>query len=334
MKFGVFGAGSIGCYVGGMLAANGEDVNMVGRPAMSARLASAVRLSRFDGLAREVASSEFGFSTDPGILDDSDVILVCVKSRDTAEAGRTLREIARRDVVLASLQNGVSNATSLRDAFPEASVLAAMVPFNVAQLDENRFHCGTQGVIVIENQAPMALEIARHLTAAGVPAATTRNIEPVLWGKLLMNLNNPVNVLAGLPLRAQLSDRNYRRALALCVEEALSVLKAAGIRPARIGKVRPGTIPLVLRLPDWLFKVAAAGMLRIDREARSSMAEDLEAGRMPEIDFLNGEITRLGRKTGVPTPVNARMVELAEAAFAAGQSPRLSGEALLDRLER
>jgi 2-dehydropantoate 2-reductase len=207
-----------------------------------------------------------------------------------------------------------------------------MVPFNVARIGESRFHCGTQGTLAIENSVP-AEEIARCLTQAQVPAEVTQDIQAVLWGKLAMNLNNAVNALSGLPLKAQLSQRDYRKVLAASVAEALAAMKAAGITPAKIGKVRPQIIPKVVGLPDWLFRLVAANMLKIDKEARSSMAEDLDAGREPEIDWLNGEIVRLGEQHGVATPVNARITELVKQAFDVGKSPRLSGKELLAMLQ-
>ena len=69
--------------------------------------------------------------------------------------------------------------------------------------------------------------------------------------------------------------------------------------------------------------------LAMDEDARSSMAEDIERGRVPEIDWLNGEIVALGDKTGVPTPVNLRLVELIESASRDGRSPAMSGGELL-----
>ena len=65
----------------------------------------------------------------------------------------------------------------------------------------------------------------------------------VLWGKLLLNLNNALNALAGVPLAAELADRRWRRLLAAQIGEALAVLKAAGIRPARIEGVPPARDP-------------------------------------------------------------------------------------------
>ncbi len=331
MHFGIFGAGSIGCYVGGMLAASGDRVTFVGRSAMARRLSAGMDLTRYDGFDRELDPQSIDFVTGSTSLADCDVVLVCVKSGDTAEAGRVLKAATGERTVIVSMQNGVSNAATLRDALPGRTVLSSMVPFNVARIGESRFHRGTEGATVIE-EGGSAVEIARHLTEAGVPATVTDNIEPVLWGKLVMNLNNAVNLLSGRPLKAQLMDRDYRRVLAASVREALSVLDTAGIEPARIGKVRPSIIPTVLGLPNWLFRLVARGMLKIDDKARSSMAEDMEAGRKPEIDYLNGEIVRLGGKTGTPVPVNVRLVELVEQAFAAGASPALSGRELAGRL--
>ena len=68
----------------------------------------------------------------------------------------------------------------------------------------------------------------------------------------------------------------------------------------------------VLRLPDWLFRIVAARMLRIDAKARSSMADDLALGRRTEIDALSGEVVRLAREHDLEAPRNARMFVLLE----------------------
>ena len=136
---------------------------------------------------------------------------------------------------------------------------------------------------------------------------------PVQWGKLLLNLNNPVNALSGLPLRQQLLDRGYRRCLAALMDEALEALSWAHIKPAQLAAVPPRRMPTILRLPDPLFKVVAARMLRIDEKARSSMADDLALGRRTEIDALCGEVVRLARSNGARAPLSAKMVQLVEA---------------------
>ena len=150
--------------------------------------------------------------------------------------------------------------------------------------------------------------------AAGLPLVERADFIEVQWGKLLLNLNNPVNALSGLPLKAELSQRAYRRCLALLIEEGLATLKAAGIRPAKVAKISARWLPLMLRLPDWLFTRVAGAMLRIDPQARSSMWEDLQSGRRTEIDYLNGAIVTLAASSGRTAVANQRIVELVHAA--------------------
>lgn len=303
-----------------MLAAAGKHPVLVGRPALRERLSSGMVLTSHDGKERFAAPGSFDVDARAQALEDCDLVFVCVKSGDTEGAGKALAPVLRPGTTVISLQNGISNAAVLSNALPEMNVLAGMVGFNVAQIGANRFHRGTEGEIAIAD-GKGALKAAAMLTAAGVPAMVRRDFDAVQWGKLLLNLNNAVNALSGLPLKRQLSDLRWRKVLAASMREALAVLDAAAIRPARLGKVAPRYIPFVLELPDWLFTRLAASMLKVDGDARSSMAEDLERGRKPEIDWLNGEIARLGAANGVPTPVNDAIISMIRELFA-GKPPR------------
>src|SRR4029079_4257224 len=109
--------------------------------------------------------------------------------------------------------------------------------------------------------------------------------------------------LSSLPLKAQLSERAFRRCVALVQTEALTLLAAAGITPAKLTPLPPTWIPWVLRLPDAVFTRLAGRMLAIDPQARSSMWEDLEAGRTTEVDYLNGEIVALAERMKRPDAV-------------------------------
>jgi 2-dehydropantoate 2-reductase len=75
-------------------------------------------------------------------------------------------------------------------------------------------------------------------------------------------------------------------------------------------------LPAILELPDWLFVRVAASMLKIDESARSSMAEDLEKAREPEIEELNGEIVRLAERNGMTAPVNRAIIVQVRKLFA------------------
>jgi 2-dehydropantoate 2-reductase len=303
----VAGAGSIGCFVGGCLAAAGRHVELLGRPRIADELRRAgLRLTDYAGFAAELEPDEVRIETDPTVLANADVVLVAVKSGDTPSVAETIANQAPSEVTVVSLQNGVGQREVIARALPRARIAAAVVPFNVVHRGEGRFHKGTEGQLLIEGRVDDRL--GSLLDVPGCGAAIAPDIDGVKWGKLLMNLNNALNALSGLPLKVQLSDRRYRRVLAAMVEEGLKATRAAGIRAKRVGKVLPRAVPFMLRLPDPLFERAAASMLKIDPQARSSMAEDLDRGRATEVGYLQGAVVDLGRAHGVPTPVNERVM--------------------------
>jgi 2-dehydropantoate 2-reductase len=327
----VAGAGSVGCYVGGCLALAGRDVTLLLRPALAQGIARAgLRISDLDGADRLVASAGIGLATDPvAAFAQADIILVTVKSGDTAAMAGLIAEHAPSGVTVVSLQNGVGNVDVLLARLGGmARVVAGMVPFNVVQMraegEPPRFHRATSGTLQI---GAGVARLRDALQVAGLAVAEREDMTGVLWGKLMLNLNNALNALAGIPLAAQLADKRWRRLMARQIAEGLAVLRAAGIRPARIERVPPAAIPRILRLPNWLFRRVAGRMLAIDPEARSSMWEDLERRRPTEIDHLQGAILALAAKTRVRVPLTRRIVELIKAAEAArAGSPRLTPE--------
>ncbi|APX10503.1 2-dehydropantoate 2-reductase [Tateyamaria omphalii] len=316
-RIAVAGAGSIGCYVGGLLASAGHDVRFLARPRVVTACAQAgLSLTDYAGHAEHVAAPCM-VETSADALTGADMILVCVKSGDT---GAMAAEIAAHapEAQVISLQNGVENAGLLRAALPAADIRAAMVPFNVVAEGPAHYHRATSGEILVE---------AGPLPDMSTPTLTWRqvnNIEAVQWGKLLINLGNAINALSDLPLLTQLQSRAWRRLMADQMAEALRILAVAGISPAKTTAVPPKLIPHILRLPTPVFRRIAAQMLTIDAHARSSMWEDLKRGRRTEIDALQGTIIALADRHGRQAPLNARMRHLIREAEVAGEgSPGL-----------
>jgi 2-dehydropantoate 2-reductase len=333
MNIAVLGAGSIGVYVGGALLASGVNVTLIGRAAMQARLArEGLTLTDLKGRRTQLAADQIRFTQDPGALTEADLVLVTVKSADTAQAAQLIAVHGKVSALVLSLQNGVGNADALRQTLPKHTVLAGMVPFNVVQLGESQFHRGTEGEIAVE-QAPALGAWHGAFSAAQLPLVEHANFVAVQWGKLLLNLNNPINALSCLPLKTQLSQRAYRRCFALLIKETLGVLAVAGIEPTKVVRLGPKMLPLVLSLPDVVFSQVARAMLRIDPQARSSMWEDLQAGRRTEVDYLSGAVIELAESLGIKAPLNQNIVNLVRAAEA-GTQPSLSGPEMLTALRR
>jgi 2-dehydropantoate 2-reductase len=324
-SIGIAGAGSIGCFVGGMLAASGRRVALLARPRLAAEIeVNGLRLTNFDGSEQRLDESQLTLSDDPSIFGDIGTVLVTVKSADTAEMADIIARHAPADVVVVSLQNGVGNVSVLRERLPGQRVLGGMVPFNVVGLGEGRFHRSTSGDIVVEQDEAATFE---KLSVPGLNMRATTDIEGVQWGKLIVNLNNALNALSDIPLRQQLAQRAWRRLFADQMAEGLAAIKAEGIRPVSPTPIPPSWMPPLLRLPDAIFGMLLGRTVKIDPAARSSMWEDLQRGRHTEIDYLQGVITGIAHRRGLTAPLSRRIVELIKQAEVAGKgSPGLTPE--------
>jgi len=330
IRIAVFGAGAVGCYLGGCLAAAGAEVALIGRSRVQDEVERhGLHLTDWRGRNQRIVPEDVYYTQTPEVLGAADYVLVTVKSGATAEAADIIARHGAPGAVVVSFQNGIHNGEILKAELDAFTVLQGMVPFNVIAPGEGCFHCATEGALALETGGGREAPLVAWLAQAGLQPVMHSDMTPVLWGKLLMNLNNSVNALSGLPLIDELGDRRYRKVLAASIAEALGVLRHAGIRPARTGKVVPGLMPALLRLPDPLFRRLANAMLAIDPRARSSMADDLRLGRTTEVDFLNGEIVALARRLGREAPVNQRILDLVHQAQAEGTAaPALSGTQL------
>ena len=311
-RIAVFGAGAIGCWLGGRLAAGGAEVTLIGRARVIDELRDGLRVSELGGAGFTVTPQ---LSTDVAAAADADVVLVTVKSAATAEAAR---ELAGTRGVVISMQNGVRNADVLRGLLPDRRVLAGMVPFNVVKLAPDRYHRASAGTLMIDN-AEGAAALQHACSASGLELSLRDDMPAVQWSKLLMNLNNAINALSGIPLAQELSGRDYRRCLAAAQSEALGVLAAAKISIAKLTLLSVPWIARLLLLPDALFKRAAGRIVAIDPQARSSMWDDLQAGRTTEIDYIQGEVVTIAERLGRTVPVNRGLVRLIRAAETGGR---------------
>ncbi|TVP60003.1 MAG: 2-dehydropantoate 2-reductase [Halomonadaceae bacterium] len=330
----IFGAGSVGGYIGGRLLAAGADLVMVGRPKLAEQLAEhPLKVSDLNGFATQVTVTPSQFVTHgAAALAAADLVLVAVKSAATREVGATLAASIRPGVPVVSLQNGVSNSQVLQEQLPDNTALAGMVPFNILQKAPGHFHQGTFGHLMASSH-PLLIQLQPLFEKAGLALELREDMSNVLWSKLLLNLNNPINALSGLPLKEELSQRPYRRCLAMAQRETLGLLKQAGIATIRLTPLPATWLPTLMSSPDFLFTRLAKNMLAMDPIARSSMWEDLQAGRRTEVDYINGEVVHLAQDLGTTAPVNAALVALIRQAEKNNPGEPWSGPALFAHLK-
>ena len=293
MQVAVIGAGAVGCYYGGLLLKAGHDVTFIGRqPHVDAINAHGLLLD-MQGFRDHLPATA---ATDTTALAAPDLVLVCVKSADTEQAGRSLAGHLRLETSLLSLQNGVDNAQRLR-AVTGHPVIATVVYVGseMAASGHVRHHGG--GDLVI-GASPASEALAQTLNAAGIHTTIAVDIEAVQWTKLITNCAfNALSAVAGIAYGAMMQVEGARDVIASAVQEAADVARACGVK-----------IPHDLEAQ--ILKIPAAMP-----NQTSSTAQDLSRGKPSEIDFLNGYVVRKGAELGIPTPTNRAlqvMVKLAE----------------------
>ena len=332
LHLGVIGAGAIGCYVGGRLASSGAaDVTLVGRQWLADEVLEHGMTLR--GLDHDelVTPEDIRFVIDPQELASCDVVLCCVKSGATKDTAAQLAGILCPGTIVVSLQNGLRNAETLRAHLPRNHVVDAIVDFNVIMREPAIFQRTTNGPLTVETKGePKHQPWVNALRAAGFEVVEVEPIGPEQWTKLLANLNNAINALSGIPTREMILSRGYRKVIAMLLDEGLDVLEGAGVRPAKFRGVPLRLMSFILKMPTPIVRLVIGAQLRMDPDARTSMAQDLERHRLTEVDFLNGEIVALAEANSRDAPLNRRIVELVHEAERAGAgSPCLDSETLL-----
>ncbi|RQR49483.1 ketopantoate reductase family protein [Burkholderia sp. Bp9140] len=299
MRFAVLGAGAVGCYFGGMLALHGHDVVFIGRPSHVDAIRDhglRIQTRAFDKRVRANASTAIDAA------GSADVVFVCVKSGDTAEAARGLRDVLAPEAIVVSLQNGVDNVALLRAELSRPVICAAVYVASEMAGPGHLLHHG-RGDLAIE-ASPSSERLAQVLRAANVPTRIADDVRAALWRKLILNCAyNAISAIVHLPL-GEMSHRDALRAtMCAVVAECIAVAAAEGVRfadqPAEIVAQIEATIP--------------PGQY-------SSTAQDLARGKPGEIDHLNGAIVQRGVAARIDTPVNQTLhllVKMLEAKAAA-----------------
>ena len=302
---------------GGRLAARG-DVTLIGRPRVLEPIARyGLTVEARGGFREHVPPERLVLSESLLAVAGADVVLMCAKAGDTGEIARALAPHLDESTVVVGMQNGLHSTDEIREAVGVRTVAAGMVPFNVARTAPATYRRTIDGEIVLE-RLPAVMPFARLARDTGMPVRTTPDMPPVLHGKVLIALNNPIQALSGLPLRDELMNRDLRRCLSMCQAEAMRCFTAAGVVPTTPVGVPASMFAPLLRLPTPAFRVISAVTMHVDDSGTSSMADDLDRGYPTEIDSLQGEIVEMGERLGVPTPCCRRVLEHVRAAEEAG----------------
>ena len=222
--------------------------------------------------------------------EPADVVLVLVKSHQTATAARLAARALAPDGIVVTLQNGLGNRETLQLTVRREAVAVGVTTAGATLLGPGRVSGHPGRTVLGEDSGQRVAAFVELLKGAGLEADMCAHIQPFLWRKLVANCAiNPLSALQGVPNGQLLEDANARERLERAAREAAAVARALGIELGEDGAS------------------IATEVARRTAGNRSSMLQDLERGGLTEIDAINGAVIREARRLGIPVPVNERL---------------------------
>jgi 2-dehydropantoate 2-reductase len=279
----VLGAGGIGSVYGALLSSK-SPVTLIGNK-------THVEAVNFNGLRVSGEKAEtFKPKADTEIreIPERALVLLTTKAYDSTRAVEGIRRLLRKDTVILVLQNGLGNEEMVkRIVGSKVNVLRGITSMAAEFLRPGEVKYWP-GETVIERVAP-AEKIAEIFNACRLKTTPSDNINDEIWAKLVLNcVINPLTAILRVR-NDEISADSLAPLRHQIVSECVSVAKSQGIR-----------------FPPGLAEEIDIDIARYSNF--SSMCQDTIKGKKTEIDFLNGKIVELGRKNGVPTPVNETLV--------------------------
>jgi 2-dehydropantoate 2-reductase len=291
MRIAIMGSGGVGGYLGGRLAASGQDVTFIARGAHL----DAIREHglRIESALGDVRVQPAKASDDPASVGPVDLVIFAVKLYDTEAAAEACRPLVNETTGVVTFQNGVDSPEVLTRILGREHVVGgvAQIASVIGEPGVIR-HTGTMARFAcgeLDGRTSARVEaLAAALRAAAVEHVVSDAIQRDIWAKMVF-----LATFAGLtalmrlpigPIRADPDTRAlYRDGLA----EALAVARARGIA-----------------LPEDFVAQTLARTDQLPAAMKSSMLEDLGRGKRLELAWLSGAIARMGAELGIPTPVH------------------------------
>ncbi|MBW2621614.1 MAG: ketopantoate reductase family protein [Deltaproteobacteria bacterium] len=307
----VFGAGAIGCTLGGYLSKNGVDVTLIARPRY-------VEQINKNGLTiQSRTGEETAFPKASEKLDfQPDLVLLTVKSQDTVESAKQFKEFVD-GVPIVSLQNGIQSIELLADVLDRENIIGGVVAYDARIVRPGRVIFSMKEPYITIGEAfregGERIKRIRNLLQKNdvIKIRISRNIRGALWSKLVMNVGgNALMTLTELRIRELMGHPKIRRLTVQLMKEAYAVTKKAGINLESSPGFHPGVFG---RMPAPILSFSISFLIRFKvtdmKYEELRFLKDIKRGKT-EIDYLNGEIVELGKKIGFPTPVNGKIVAL------------------------
>src|SRR5712691_1976589 len=290
MRIVVVGAGGVGGYFGGLLAASGADVSFVARGAhLEALRTHGLRIESPKG---NVHLPRVNASDNPAAIGLADIVFFAVKLYDTEGALALLPPLVGADTVVIPLQNGVDSVATLTRAVGRAHTAGGTcyVSAVIAEPGVIR-HTAMDHLIFGEldgRRSPRLEWLLEACRPAGFQATLSTDITVDIWTKFIrLSVFSGMTAVTRSPIGAIREDPELFAMLKVAAKETMTVAQSKGVA-----------------VPQSSVADVAAAYSVLPPEAKSSMLEDLERGRRLELAWLSGAVVRIGREVGVETPTH------------------------------
>jgi 2-dehydropantoate 2-reductase len=291
----IIGMGAMGCLFGAYLSQTAE-VTLLGHwPEQVTRLRrSGLRLIGPEGQENHY---RLNVVTVPEQSPPADLVLVLVKSYQTDQAAQSARQLLAVEGVVLTLQNGLGNMEKLTAVLNPERVTLGITAQGATLLQPGVVRHAGHGPTYLaqtEKTAAALQKLAQMLQTAGLETHLVTDGVELAWGKLAVNAAiNPLSALLNAPNGILAENPTARKFMFAAAREAAAVAQALGFK-----------------LP---YADAAQRALEVARATAtnySSMCQDVQHGRPTEIEAICGPIVQQGRRLGIPTPVNERLLAL------------------------
>ena len=290
MMIAIMGAGSVGGYLGGMLARSGLNVSLIARGAHLAAI-------RENGLRVVRDSEEFtvhcAATDDPGEIGPVDLVLLTVKTYQNGSAVPAMAPLIGPDSTVLCLQNGIDGYQTVAEAYGTDRVMAGAVYIEAGQEGPGVVRQAGDIVRVVFGEPSGApsdrgQSIADAFNSGGVPAELTGDIRTGLWSKFLFIATMAGTTAISRERLADLMPRpEWREVVVACLREIEAAGRANGVN-----------------FPPDVHETTLSYIEDNLADLQASMHTDVMSGRPLELEALNGAVVRAGRAASVPTPIN------------------------------
>jgi 2-dehydropantoate 2-reductase len=328
MSYWVVGAGGIGCAIGGRLAVS-DDVVFVDswREHVEAMNRNGLRVD-YPGAPLDVPVRAFHLSELDRIGSAPEVVLLAVKSYQTAETCDALLPHLAADTPIVSLQNCINEET-IAEKVGDRRTIGAVVLFDGSLVGPGHaLRIKKTGRLVIGeldgSDSSRIRSIGARLSSS-MDIRISANIWGELWSKLTVNIMiNAVSAATGLGVGELVVQPVARQLMVRLGAESISVALAQGIQLVREDLYGRDPEDFLTDPSSERFKLVEDGFRIAYQEypnLRASMLQDVTKGRPTEIDYMNGYIVKKGEQLGIRTPLNREMVRLVREVEASTRRP-------------